>query len=154
MARLFSLGGCTASVRIYSGGTCFKTVGDYDNFDTCTILVLDDCQLEVHSFHTESDHDILSINGVFYSGVVGPYGVNVSHRDVITFTADYSNTNHGFDICGLASSSVVDSSNSEFHMFMDFARENLCFVIVVATLLGCFLLYLCRRILNSHNATI
>jgi len=154
MARLFSLGECTAGVTIYSGGTCFKTIGDYDNLDTCTIKVLEDCQLVVHSFLTESDHDILSVNGVFYSGAVGPDGVDISHRDEITFTADYSITNHGFDICGLASSSVVDSSNSELRRFVDFAHENLCFVIVVTTLLGCFVLYLCRRISNRHNATI
>jgi len=80
--------------------------------------------------------------------------VNISHRDVITFTADYSNTNHGFDICGLASSSVVDSSISGLHRFMDFASENLCFVIVVVTLLGCFVIYLCCIILNRHKATI
>jgi len=154
MARLFSLSECTASVRIYSRGTCFKTTGDYDNLDTCTIKVLEACQLEVHSFLTESDHDILSVNGVFYSGAVGPDGVDISHRDEITFTADYSITNHGFDICGLASSSVVDSSNSELHRFMDFASENLCFVIIVATSLGFFVLYLCRRISNRHQATI
>jgi len=154
MARFFSLGWCTANVMIYNRGTCFKTTGDYENLDTCTINVLEDCQLEVHSFHTESVYDILSVNGAFYSGAVGPDRVNVSHREVITFTADYSITSHGFDICCLASSSVVDSSNSELHGFMDFASENLCFVIGVVTLLGCFVLYLCSRISNSHKSMI
>jgi len=148
MASLFSLGECTDNIRIYNQGTCFGTNAGYDNFDTCIIKVLADCELEVHSFYTESVFDVLYVNGVSYSGTDGPNGVFVHNTEEIKFIADYTGTDLGFDICGLVSSSEERSQSSESSPFMDCVKENLCFVIIVVTMFVCGLLYLCRRISN------
>lgn len=143
MPRLFSLGYCTADISVYSRGTCFRTNSDYEDYDTCTIEVEEDIELEVLSFETEATYDYLWVNGVGYSGDIGPDGVFVEEGEEIHFSADFSNTDPGFNICGSPSTGPSDSDSSWFGFIW--------FVLISAFVLICACVFFCKRISRKPN---
>jgi hypothetical protein len=84
-------------------GKCFTSPNypsNYGNSESCTIAVGADVSLVVQSFATESDYDVLTVDGVQYSG--SGYGLNglvVRAGDVISWRSDYSINDAGFSIC-------------------------------------------------------
>jgi len=76
-------------------GKCFTSpnypslYGGHYVFEQCEIAVLADMSLVVQSFATISRYDVLTVNGIGYSGSgVGLNGVVVRSGDVITWTTD------------------------------------------------------------------
>jgi len=132
MSSYFSLGECNSDIRVYSGGTCFKTRFNYDNFEVCRIDVLQDIRLQVGHFATEQNWDFLIVNNRAYSGTNGPDGVFVEAGEQIAFYSDWSITDSGFDICGVASSSGSSSLIGTNEMPLIFGSLGcLCIVCIV-----------------------
>jgi hypothetical protein len=92
-------GPCTTT----TDGTCFTSPGwpsTYGNSESCAIVVGADASLVVQWFSTESDYDVLTVNGVQYSGSgVGLSGVVVHAGGVISWSSDVSVNDAGFSIC-------------------------------------------------------
>jgi len=139
------------NVVLHRYKTCFATTSDYDNYDTCTINVEEDIELEVISFDTELYYDYMYVNGQGYSGSNGPDGVFVEEGQEITFSADSSNTGDGFDICGTLSSSPTDSSDS--NSTWDFITERIDVIIISIgiALVICMLLYICNKMFRKEK---
>lgn len=149
MNRLFSFGDCDANLRIYRNGACFKTsYNGYQDDDTCTIYVLADCELEVNSFDTELDYDTLSVNGILYSGSMGPDGVWVAEGEEITFSADDSTTG-SFDICGSPSPAPTDNE-----LLLDIENLGIYLIIAGFFLLACIVLYVVHKMSKKHKRKI
>jgi hypothetical protein len=84
-------------------GNCFTSANypsNYGNFELCTIVVDTNETLWVQSFATEEDYDVLTVDGVDYSGSGdGLDGLVVRAGDIITWCSD-SNVNFaGFSVC-------------------------------------------------------
>jgi hypothetical protein len=60
--------------------------------------------LKVEVFDTESQFDILTVNGRDYSGTDGPNGVTVQPDTAITWSSDGSINDPGFKVCLVVSS--------------------------------------------------
>jgi hypothetical protein len=94
-------------------GTCFTSPGwpgFYGNSESCTIAVGADVSLVVQSFSTESDYDVLTVNGVQYSGSgYGLNGVVVRAGDVITWSSDDAIVDLGFSICSAGTQNLPTS---------------------------------------------
>eukprot|EP00038_Savillea_parva_P002056 m.110279 g.110279 ORF g.110279 m.110279 type:complete len:1744 (+) comp10710_c0_seq3:124-5355(+) len=87
-----------------AGGLCFTDgLSYYGNNEHCTIQVLRQTKLQVVEFNTETNYDVLTVNGRRYSGRTGPVNVTVGPNTNITWTSDRSVTNGGFLICALVS---------------------------------------------------
>jgi len=136
------------NVNVYSFGTCVKTTTAYSNYDNCTIDVLEDCELEVKSFDTESGYDFLKVNGEEYAGsgvAYGPEDVFVMEGHNITFYADISNTGTGFDICAKratgAPSNAPTRSSTDFEHLV--STPNLYYIIACAPFVFCAIIFSC-----------
>jgi predicted outer membrane repeat protein len=79
-------------------GNCFSSL-DYDSDEMCTFTMGEDGVLNVISFETESDYDMLTVGESEYSGMNGPQGISVFAGDEITWYSDESETRAGFEIC-------------------------------------------------------
>jgi hypothetical protein len=92
-------GSCTTS------GKCFQSPNYPNNYgfdQTCSIKVLSvgsGEKLETVAFYTEQDYDMLTINGIEYSGTAGPGGVVVSAGDNMTWSSDGADNELGFQVC-------------------------------------------------------
>lgn len=80
-------------------GRCAQRL-HYDNNEACTIVVgtggtIGACP----KFDTESDYDILTIDGQDFSGSSCPEGVEVAPNSTITWQSDGSVTHSGWKIC-------------------------------------------------------
>ena len=85
-----------------SSGDCFRSPNypaPYNNFDRCTMSILQGTTLQVDFFDIQDQFDTLTVGGVEYSGNQGPTGVLVSPGDEILFEADGTTTLPGFEIC-------------------------------------------------------
>ena len=85
-------------------GNCFHDgVGGYGNNEACEIVTTTAVKLHVVEFHTETNYDKLTVNGVQYHGKgisSGPDGVAVAAGQTITWRSDFSVSGHeGFKIC-------------------------------------------------------
>ena len=71
--------------------------------ETCTVEVLwgnTHAALQALHFDTVVDEDILTVNGVSFSGLMGPTGKSVSMGDIITWeTSNTSDTSSGCVVC-------------------------------------------------------
>jgi len=146
MPPIFSIDDCDLDLALYSRGSCFRTLSDYSNDETCTIIVETDCVLEVKSFDTEAFYDNLNVNGVGYSGSTGPDGVFVEAGQEIEFSSDVSNTGSGFNICGSPSSAPSDDSIIDTLT----SNENI-YYIIAAVLLVCCLAIFCYMTRSSKQ---
>jgi len=87
-------------------GSCFYSPGfpsDYGPDKRCEFKVVSKTVLDVISFNTLQQMDILSIDGVEYSGTNGPDGVTVQVNSTIVFTSFDGGRDRkggGFSICG------------------------------------------------------
>jgi len=133
---MFSIGECDLSLTLYLGGTCFRTLSDYNDYETCTINVETDCVLEVKSFDTEVNYDYLTVNGQGYSGSTGPDGVFVVAGQEIQFSSDGSFVGSGFNICGSPYSAHIPSSAPNDDSFETF--KNIYYMIAAV-----FVLFIC-----------
>jgi len=83
-------------------GGCFFS-GNYPKpyglNEHCGFEALADGVLEVKSFSTEGNVDILEFNGVKYSIIDGPDGVSVSAGDILEWSTDDNLELEGFEIC-------------------------------------------------------
>jgi len=94
-------GPCTVSPN-----GCFRSPnypGNYGTDQNCDFTVEQTAVLSVNNFETEADYDVLTVNGVPYSGVLGPNRLVVAGSDgepgLITWASDSSVTKVGFEIC-------------------------------------------------------
>eukprot|EP00976_Prorocentrum_cordatum_P116078 1196111-Prorocentrum_minimum.AAC.2 len=99
-AILVTDGPCT----VYNIGAtfCFRSYNypaDYGNLERCAFQATCDVVLSVTAFSTEADLDMLSVNGVQYSGTTGPEGVIVRAGLYMTWTTDLTRKDTGFEIC-------------------------------------------------------
>jgi hypothetical protein len=91
-------------------GDCFRSPNypsDYSSSSDCEIGVFQTVLLNVKSFLTESCCDDLIVNGVDYSGSVGPNLVTTSSP--IYWDADSSVVKSGFEICNRPDPSIAPS---------------------------------------------
>ena len=73
----------------------------YGDGESCTIVVATDVSLRVQSFDTEAIFDVLSVDGVQYSGSgQGPEGQVVHAGQVISWVSDTLVYHDGWHICG------------------------------------------------------
>ena len=91
-------GSCAASAD-----GCFTSPNypsNYGNGEFCTIVVGTDVSLVVQSFATETDFDVLTVDGVGYSGSgLGLEGLVVRAGDIITWSSDGLVYHEGWQIC-------------------------------------------------------
>jgi hypothetical protein len=84
-------------------GKCFTSPNypsNHGNSESCTIAVGADVSLVVQSFATQSYVDVLTVNGVPYSGSgYGLDGLVVRAGDVISWSSDSWYNDAGFSIC-------------------------------------------------------
>ena len=71
---------------------------DYGNLQACTISGVPSMPLSVVSFRTESNSDILFVNGFGFSGTHGPEGM-ISLDGVIKWWSDADGSYPGWQIC-------------------------------------------------------
>ena len=91
-------GSCTATAE--GCITSPNWPANYGNSESCAIVVGTDVSLVVQSFATESGYDLLSVNGVQYSGSgEGLNGLVVRAGDVFIWRSDYYGNGAGFSIC-------------------------------------------------------
>jgi len=95
----FSVWCSLGDVTTYSGGRCIETDGGYSDYETCTIYVRGNCDLEVSTFYLETGYDYLYVDDVGYTGYRSPDGIRVYPGDELLFVTDYSVSKSGFDIC-------------------------------------------------------
>lgn len=94
-------GGCISSPNYPS---------TYAANQSCSIKVNGDFLLDIKHFQTEPDFDVLVVNGVNYSGTVGP--VRVTPNGTITWMSDDSYELHGWLICPLVVPEHVEGLNT------------------------------------------
>lgn len=114
----FMLSSCSqGSVEIYDGGNCFRTVGDgYNDYETCYISVLRDCELDVNSFSLEQGYDYLYYRSMTWTGTDGPDdGMWVDGGYQFRFTSDGSLIADGFDICCPSTPSPTMDENYDLY---------------------------------------
>jgi hypothetical protein len=102
-----SSGYCTVDTN----GACFRSPNypsKYGSYERCTITAHEAVTLSVTAFDTESGYDVLTVNGVQYSGTTGPGGVQVSAGSTITFTSDGGYEYSGFEICDFVGAFPLD----------------------------------------------
>jgi hypothetical protein len=112
----------TPSCATTTDGKCFTSPGwpsNYGNSESCTIVVSADVSLVVQSFATESDYDVLTVNGrrrrrYSGSGTCGWFcprldGLMVHAGDVITWSSDESTIDAGFKICSAGTQNLPTS---------------------------------------------
>ena len=83
-------------------GGCFYSPNypdDYEAGSSCEYEAQGNGTLKVVTFNTEEEFDNLTINGVEYSGRVGPECVYVFKNDVLKFSADVYTESSGYEIC-------------------------------------------------------
>jgi len=86
--------GCTMN------GQCIQSnnyPGSYGNSEQCSIALSGDVSITVQAFNTESSYDILTVQGVRYSGTSGPR--SGSYTGSISWSSDYSVTRSGWKLC-------------------------------------------------------
>jgi len=64
----------------------------------CVLTTSDSGRLDVVDFSTEKLYDLLTINGVEYSGTEGPFGLSIAAGETITFDSDDSVVSTGFEV--------------------------------------------------------
>jgi len=83
-------------------GSCFLSPGypgHYWNDQHCDIRVDKEGFLDVQHFDTEYTWDVLTVDGIHYSGGRGPSGVHVTPDSIIRFETDGTTAYAGFKIC-------------------------------------------------------
>ena len=90
-------GKCTVS------GSCVMSPNypdDYNRKDDCLIAANANGVLDVQAFDLELGYDFFTVNGVEYTGILGPEGVAVqAGQNTMQFTSDIGNQASGFYIC-------------------------------------------------------
>jgi hypothetical protein len=91
-------GSCTATAE--GCITSPNWPANYGNSESCRIAVGTDVSLVVQSFATESGYDLLTVNGVQYSGSgEGLQGLTTRAGDVLTWASDSVVHHDGWHIC-------------------------------------------------------
>jgi len=84
----------------FNGQSCITDGnGNYQNSASCVISVFADVVVTAAYFSTENNFDHLNVDGVDYSGLIGPANVQVTAGASITWTSDYSLHSGGWIIC-------------------------------------------------------
>lgn len=84
-----------------NGGRCVASPnypGKYGNMQECMITGLPAVPLIVVAFQTETSNDIITINGMEFSGTSGPTGV-VPVSGVMTWSSNWRLINSGWELC-------------------------------------------------------
>ena len=72
---------------------------NYGSSDSCEAVSQVDLTLYVVDFSTEKGYDVLTVNGVEYSGVTSPHDVAIQASSSITWSTDYGTTHKGWRMC-------------------------------------------------------
>merc|ERR1719482_1659622 len=95
--------GSPCTVKLDGGRTCVTSPGhpgNYGDSQNCQISVQRPTfVLDVRAFDTEAGFDVLTVDGVAYSGSAGPEGTLVTHGSTISWRSDVSIVRTGWRIC-------------------------------------------------------
>jgi len=81
---------------------CVSSPNFPENYGTsffCSVTFDVDATLHVVEFETELSYDVLTVDGVDYSGLDSPHLVEVAASSQITFTSDWGTTHKGWKMC-------------------------------------------------------
>merc|ERR1719387_1599147 len=92
----------SGSCQVNNNGTCLQSPhfpNPYGANEFCSVVTLHAGNLSVRHFDTEEGYDVLSVQGISYSGSHGPHNAVLKVGDVIDWSSDFDVSGKGWELC-------------------------------------------------------